>query len=970
MTSPLLFQRCLQSALVVTLLMAMVPAKASNPDTVVAWGVNTYGQTTVPAGLSGVNAIAAGYYHSVALKSDGTVAAWGAGQTNDSASNRDYGQCLVPPGMTNVTAIAAGYFHTLALKSDGTVAAWGAGQVNVLYNPNSVHFGQSIVPVGLSNVKALAAGFSHSVALKNDGTVLVWGAFAGSVPVGLSGVMAIAAGKDHNLALKTTGTVVAWGGNFNGQTNVPAGLSGVKAIAAGSLHTVALKNDGTVVAWGDNSSGQSSVPVGLSGVVAVAAGAYRTVAVKSDGSVVVWGDNGYGGNPQSSVPSTLSAVTAIAVGQYHTVAIGVILVPPTITVQPSSVTVNPASAATFSVSVTGFVPFTYQWRKDGTNVNGATNFSITLSNVQTNQVGNYSIVVTNFYGSVTSSVAVLTVGRVAQTISFDSLPTKRLNEAPFTLSATASSGLPVSFTSSNPGVATVSANTVTINGFGTIIITATQTGDANYLPISVSQTFTVSPITGWGLNDYGQATAPLGLSNITAIAASGNHTVALKSDGTVVAWGDDSNYKRNYIALSTVPAGLSGVKAIAAGGYHTLALKNDGSVVAWGENCDSGIASFYGTQYYCGQATVPIGLNNITAIAAGSYHSLALKQNGTVVAWGENYSGQVNGAASFYPSYTAPANPVTLNGVVLSGVTAIAAGDNHTVALRSDGSVVIWGANLSQPTVPPDLSGVSAIAAGLMHTVALKSNGTVVAWGGNGYGETNVPMGLIGVAAIAAGSQYTVALKSNGTVVAWGANFYSQVTIPTGLSGVTAIAAGFYHTVALVPAPLPSITTQPVNLTVDVTSNATFSAAPAGAGPFGFQWLKDGVLLAGQTNAQLNLSGLTNRARGGNFSVMVSNLYGAITGNIGSLRVRVPHRLQPPVATNGIFRLFSADQDGGLLTTNDLPYFSVQISTNLSSTNWMSFTYSNGLSLTSGMLRLDDTNAASRPFRYYRVIEQ
>ena len=117
------------------------------------------------------------------------------------------------------------------------------------------------------------------------------------------------------------------------------------------------------------------------------------------------------------------------------------------------------------------------------------------------------------------------------------------------------------------------------------------------------------------------------------------------------------------------------------------------------------------------------------------------------------------------------------------------------------GTVVAWGWNTEFLTnVPAGLSGVVAIAAGGDHTVALKSDGTVVAWGRNDYGQTYVPAGLSGVVAIAAGYDHTAALKSDGTVVAWGRSREGQTTVPTGLSGVVAIAAGGYHTVALVGA--------------------------------------------------------------------------------------------------------------------------------------------------------------------------
>jgi YVTN family beta-propeller protein len=203
--------------------------------------------------------------------------------------------------------------------------------------------------------------------------------------------------------------VVAWGDNSNGQTTVPAGLSDVMTIAAGGYHTVALQSNGTVVVWGNNGSGQTTVPGGLGRVAAIAAGADHTVALQSDGTVVAWGYNGFG---QTTVPAGLSRVTAIAGGGYHTVALaarvgGVAL--PTITAQPVSVTVNVTSNAVFRITATSTVPLSYQWRKEGVNVPSATNATLTLNNVQTNQAGNYTAVVSNFVGSVTSSVATLTV---------------------------------------------------------------------------------------------------------------------------------------------------------------------------------------------------------------------------------------------------------------------------------------------------------------------------------------------------------------------------------------------------------------------------------------------------------------------------------------------------------------------------------------------------------------------------------
>jgi alpha-tubulin suppressor-like RCC1 family protein len=256
-------------------------------------------------GLSDAVAIRGGASHSMVLKSDGTVIAWGGID----------GQSPAPAGVAPAVAIGAGVYHSLAVKSDHTVAAWG-----IYRDGTAAGAVASQVPAGLSGVTAVAGGYSHSVALKSNGTVIGWGDNSyGQItpPAGLGAVTAIAAGHYHTVALKSDGTVVAWGRNFEGQCDVPPGLSGVLAIDAKAYHTVALKSDGTVVAWGDNEFGQSDVPAGLSGVTAIAAGGHHTVALKGDGTVVAWGDDEFG---QSSGPMALTGVTAIAAGTYHTLA--------------------------------------------------------------------------------------------------------------------------------------------------------------------------------------------------------------------------------------------------------------------------------------------------------------------------------------------------------------------------------------------------------------------------------------------------------------------------------------------------------------------------------------------------------------------------------------------------------------------------------------------------------------------------
>jgi alpha-tubulin suppressor-like RCC1 family protein len=276
-------------------------------------------------------------------------------------------------------------------------------------------------------------------------------------------------------------------------------------------------------------------------------------------------------------------------------------------------------------------------------------------------------------------------------------------------------------------------------------------------------------VVAWGRNSTGQTIVPDDLSNVVAIAAGGDHTLALTAAGRVVAWGD------NTYGQTNVPSGLSNVAAIAAGQTHDLALTVEGRVVAWGSN-----------QF--GQTNVPGGLSNVIAIAAGSSHSLALTAGGEVVGWGLNDHGET----------VAPGG--------LGNVVAIAAAGIYSLALTADGRVVAWGDDYFGPkNALSGLSNVVAIAAGDEISLALDDGGEVLAWGKyydhSTYVPCAVPNGLSNVVAVAAaittGYQYRLALTVEGRVVAWGNNWFGQTNVPGELSNVVAIAAGNGHSLAL-----------------------------------------------------------------------------------------------------------------------------------------------------------------------------
>lgn len=613
----------------------------------------------------------------------------------------------------------------------------------------------------------LAAGDSFTVTVRSDGSLWAWGwNIKGEVGDGTTTMRttplqvgtatnwrSVASCDYHTLAIRTDGTLWGWGDNGAGQLGlghntdqlvpVQVGTAQWRSVAVGPAHTVGVRADGTLWAWGQNGSGQlgdgtttsqtSPIQIGTDTTWRSAtAQEQQTLALRRNGTLWGWGDNFFGqlglgvlANPKQLMPVQVGTATwqSVSTCYHHTAAV----------------------------------------RTDGTLWTWGQNNS--------GQLGDG----TTYSSDVPHQIGTATTWRSA------------------TAGQTWMLGIQTDGSLWGWGYGPLGDLAIPTASYGALV--PTRSGTA----------------TTW-----------------QAVVTGGGHTVAVQTDGSLWAWGSGGSGQIGSSLLipdpqfAPIPLPSPATwQSIAVGTHYMVGLRPDGTLWSWGDSFGGqlGNAPVGGYQF----RPVQVGTDTWQQVAAGDAHTVAVRADGTLWAWGNNLAGQLGLGSSAGYNQFAPGQVGTD-----TNWRSVAAGLSHTVAVRTDGSLWAWGLNadgqLGDGTTTTRLRPVrigtgttwQSVAAGATHTLAVRQDGTLWAWGNDQYGQTgNGTNSLAPVQVgtdtnwqqVAAGKQHTLALRTNGTLWTWGNGQYGRLGLGTtttqylpaqvGTATWQSIAAGDTHSLAV-----------------------------------------------------------------------------------------------------------------------------------------------------------------------------
>ncbi|MCQ9634289.1 T9SS type A sorting domain-containing protein [Chryseobacterium sp. WG23] len=737
--------------------------------------------------------------HSVGLKTDGTLWAWGVngdGQLGDGTTTAR--SVPVKIGTTNDwKSIYVGHKHTLAIKTDGTLWAWGDNAFGQLGDGTLI---DRKVPTQIGTAtdwQSLGGGIEHSVGLKTDGTLWTWGrngygqlgdgtTISKNIPTQIGTATnwkSIRAANYQTLAIKTDGTLWGWGINNYGQLgdgtttskNIPTQIGNAanwKSIDTGVQHSVGLKTDGTLWAWGNNGNGQlgdgttiskyTQIQIGTATNWQTAAvGNSFTFATRTDGTVWSWGSNNFGqlGNGTSTGNSTTPAQV------------------------DSSSDNKQVFAGESHILVQKFDGFL---KACGRNDNG--------------QLGDGTKVNKN-------------------TLTAMACPGYCIPPTPFSSSNITSETASLNWTAATvapgQGYVYLYSTSPTLGGIqGGVPPTSTTANLTNLLPDTtyywwVGSNCGFSPFAWMPGGSF--TTLPTTATGCWQSVSGGiDYSMGIKKDGTLWAWGNnyDGELGDGTMINRNIPTQIgteNNWMKIEAGAYFSVGMKANGSIWTWGENSRGQLGDGTTTT-----RNIPMQVGTATDwvdIATGGKQTFAIKSDGTLWAWGYNNRGQLGDGTIINKSI-----PVQIG--TATDWLSIASGEAHTLAVKTDGTLWTWGYNdrgqlgdgtaiaVNSPTQIGTATDWKTVTAGTDHSIALKTDGTLWTWGYNDRGQLgdgttiskNIPT-QVGTEAnwrsVKTGTYgSTLAIKTDGTLWTWGYNGWGQLGDGTEIDRSTPIRIG------------------------------------------------------------------------------------------------------------------------------------------------------------------------------------
>jgi alpha-tubulin suppressor-like RCC1 family protein len=739
-----------------------------NKNQIWCWGNNYYGQLGIgkdynyyqtyyrfPRQVTSVvkvKGVSVGYSSTCVIKQDNSLWCWGGNDSGQLGDGTFIARTFPHMKITdNVLQISANLYNTCAIISDNSLWCWGSnwyGQLGLGFSGGNINTPQKV----MEEVASVSVGENHTCSMKQDNSPLCWGNnWGGQIgdgtniqrvspyPVKISDiVISVSSGYEHTCALMSDRSLWCWGRNSEGQLgsgssrnycggwwpncnkNPTKIMDDVVQFSAGAYHTCAVKTDGSLWCWGYNNWGQigdgsfsyRNIPTLImsSGVSSVAAGVEHTCAVKQDGALWCWGRNFEGQlgldpsvtsfttTPQQILPG---GVIRVVTGGYHTCAV------------MDNLTL-------------------WCWGANWEGQLGNDSWSSTYTPSQV-MAGGFPLYVSSAAAGERHTCAVDTGGNL---LCWGNNWFGQVGDG-----TTSHKNSPVLIASGFLYVSAGWRHTCAVKQDGSLWCWGRnmegQIGDGNNPGSDDCSTWDFG-------NDCNKFPTYIA-SDVTAVSVGARHTCATKQNGSLWCWGDNNwgQLGNGTRVRKTTPYPVitpAGALSISVGRGYSCAIKTDGSLWCWGNNSSGQLGngeSGWDSSYLPSQVSPPM-LSDVSFVSLGGGHSCAIKIDGSLWCWGNNWSGQVGDGTTTERVY-----PV----LVANNVLTASLGESHTCAIKQDRSLWCWGANwYGQVGVGPlgnvfspveVMQDVLTVSAGYYHTCAIKIDGTLWCWGWNSYGQVD-----------------------------------------------------------------------------------------------------------------------------------------------------------------------------------------------------------------------------------------